>query len=284
MITEELEHNFEKRAPFDIFEITLRERENQKDFYHWHSFLEITCIESGSGIYYVRENLYPVQKGDIVIFNNLEPHCWEVREEMKVLVAVFSIDFVADRMGSFDCAYLEPFIERGSNFKNWICHNHEIANEMGTLLHEIYSEWQNRETGYKLMAKASVLKILTLFIRYFQDESKSSEPLADKKYAMKRLECAFLHMYNNYQDKITLDEMADACHMSPTYFSSYFHQNTGCTFSNYLSGIRIRHAQGKLKTSTKSITEIALECGFNNMSNFYRLYKKHTGLNPGDER
>jgi transcriptional regulator GlxA family with amidase domain len=101
---------------------------------------------------------------------------------------------------------------------------------------------------------------------------------------MKRLEKVFIYMYNHYSEKITLEEMAHECFMSPNYFSSYFKKITECTFSNYLHGIRVRQAQKLLNTSDMGIAQIALECGFNNISNFYRIYKNFTGKNPGDER
>ena len=72
------------------------------------------------------------------------------------------------------------------------------------------------------MIKANVLRILTMLIRAYQDESKSGEMLREKKNAMKRLEQAFNYIDDHYCEKITLEEVASSVYMSSNYFSSYF--------------------------------------------------------------
>ena len=67
-------------------------------------------------------------------------------------------------------------------------------------------------------------------------------------------------------------------------FSSYFRKVTNISFSDYVTRMRINHARELLREGKKNVTEIAMECGFNNISNFYRLYKKHVGKTPKDEK
>ncbi len=83
------------------------------------------------------------------------------------------------------------------------------------------------------MIKANILRILTMLIRTYQDESKSGEMLKEKKSAMKRLEQAISYIDHHYSEKITLDEVAAAAYMSSNYFSSYFRKVTGISFSEY---------------------------------------------------
>ncbi|MBQ3479020.1 MAG: helix-turn-helix transcriptional regulator, partial [Clostridia bacterium] len=88
----------------------------------------------------------------------------------------------------------------------------------------------------------------------------------------------------NYCARITLKQAADQVFMSPNYFSHYFHDATRISFSDYVTLRRIRKARELMESSGKSIYEIAIECGFPNSSNFYRLYKKHTGESPRQGR
>lgn len=92
---------------------------------------------------------------------------------------------------------------------------------------------------------------------------------------MKRLEQAFTYIEEHYCNKLTLEEVAASVYMSPNYFSTYFRKVTNIGFSDYVTRLRLSHARELLKNSEKNVTEIAMECGFNNISNFYRLYKKH---------
>ena len=134
------------------------------------------------------------------------------------------------------------------------------------------------------MIKANVLRILTMLIRTYQDKTKSGEMLREKKNAMKRLEQAFSYIDEHYCEKITLDEVAASVYMSSNYFSSYFRKVTNISFSDYVTRMRLNHARELLREGRGSVTEIAMECGFNNISNFYRLYKKHIGKLPKDEK
>ena len=253
----------DKEFPFQISEVELTPENSRPGSYHWHSYFEITCVLGGKGNYFVNGQEYTMEEDDIIIFNNVEPHGWKlIGGDMKLLVMIFSPEFVAEKLSIFDTEYLKPFVERGSNFKNRIGREEEVSGEI----------------------KANVLRILTMLIRAYQDESKSGEMLREKKNAMKRLEQAFNYIDDHYCEKITLEEVASSVYMSSNYFSSYFRKVTNISFSDYVTRMRINHARELLRETDKNVTEIAMECGFNNISNFYRLYKKHVGKPPKDEK
>ena len=64
-----------------------------------------------------------MEENDIIIFNNVEPHGWKLLGgRMKLLVMIFSPEFVAEKISTFDTEYLRPFVERGTNFKNRVGH------------------------------------------------------------------------------------------------------------------------------------------------------------------
>lgn len=277
--------SLDKDFPFQIAEVILDASNSKPDTFHWHSYFEITYVRKGRGNYFVNGQEYSMDEGDIIIFNNVEPHGWKLLEEdMHLLVMVFSPEFVAEKLSTFDAEYMKPFVERGSNFKNRIGKEEAVSHELRKAIREIYTEWEEKKEGYPLMIKADVLRILTMLIRAYQDESKSDEMLKEKKTAMKRLEKAFDYIDEHYCQKITLDEVAAAVYMSSNYFSSYFRKVTNIGFSEYVTRLRIKHARELLKDPERSVTEIAMECGFNNISNFYRLYKKYVGKSPREEK
>lgn len=275
----------EKEFPFQISQVVLDHGNSNPDTFHWHSYFEITYVKKGRGNYFVNGQEYTMDEGDIIIFNNVEPHGWKLlAEDMHLVVMVFSPEFVAEKLSVFDSEYLKPFVERGSNFKNRIGKEEPVSHEIRKSIREIYQEWEERKEGYPLMIKANVLRILTMLIRAYQDEDKSGEMLNEKKNAMKRLERAFAYIDAHYCDKITLDEVAASAYMSSNYFSSYFRKVANISFSDYVTRLRIMHARELLRDTDKSVMEIAMECGFNNISNFYRLYKKHVGKPPREDK
>lgn len=265
--------------PFLIMDQTLYEKDNREDTFHWHSYCEITYIKKGRGYYYVNGRQYEVRERDLIIFNNVELHGWHVQEDsMEVTVMIFPTEFVSVPLTLFDNDYLKPFLERGGNFQNKIEAGEEYAEEIAKTIEDIAQEWKEGSVGYRLMIKAQVLRILTLLIRHYQKdtaEKKGGLRLGDKKKSMKRIENALYYINSHFTEKVSLEEAASVACMSPNYFSSYFKKVSHYGFSEYVTKLRLEKVKEMEKTTDLTMNEIAAACGFSNMSNFYRLYKKY---------
>ena len=268
--------------PVLIRTVTLKETDNDAEMFHYHDFCEITFVLSGYGIYYINGTEYPVEPGDIIIFNQVEPHGWVVTERiMEVLVLTFAPEVIADPAGTVSDEYLKPFLYLGSHFKNLIPSTDERTGDMHVIMDEIAAEARRREKGYEGMIRADILRILTLLIRHYEKEGTDTDiNLSEKKRSMKRLEEAVYYINSHFTDNLTLEDVAGKAYMSPNYFSTYFKNVTNRKFSDYLTMLRLNRVQELFLTTDRTVASIAMECGFRNMSNFYRLYKKHVGELP----
>ncbi|AFM40069.1 response regulator containing CheY-like receiver domain and AraC-type DNA-binding domain [Desulfosporosinus acidiphilus SJ4] len=92
------------------------------------------------------------------------------------------------------------------------------------------------------------------------------------------------YMEKNYSSELKLDEAAKMMNMSYHYFSKFFKQSTGQTFTDYLAGIRIQQAQKQLLTSRNSVKEIGSFVGYKDPNYFSKIFKKLTGLTPSEYR
>ena len=88
------------------------------------------------------------------------------------------------------------------------------------------------------------------------------------------------YINKNYNKEIRLQSLADLIGMTPTAFSRFFKLRTGRTISDYIIDLRLGYASRLLADSTMSIVEICYECGFNNVSNFNRIFKRKKGCSP----
>ena len=88
----------------------------------------------------------------------------------------------------------------------------------------------------------------------------------------------------HYQEEIRLSFLADMIGMTPVSFSRFFHLRTGKTLSDYIIDIRLGFATRLLVDSSRTVAEICYDCGFNNLSNFNRLFKRKKGCSPKDFR
>ena len=101
-----------------------------------------------------------------------------------------------------------------------------------------------------------------------------------KKTGNQNLECVLTYIETHYKESISLKELSDIAHFSPTYLSRMFHQETGYTLCNYINRKRIENAKQMLSETAYSIQEIAVDCGFINISHFNRVFKNLVGKSP----
>ncbi len=92
------------------------------------------------------------------------------------------------------------------------------------------------------------------------------------------------YIQSNFNERILLSDMAASVGMNPKYFCSYFKKHTLTTPITYLTMLRIRHAKALLQEKQLSVLEVALSCGFDNVSFFIRQFKAVTGQTPGQYR
>lgn len=255
--------------------------------FHWHNYLEISYVKQGKGRYFIENKTYDIEEGDIIVINNIEPHYMEVLPPRTMLQPVIMFDpklIWSNESQMFDFQYLKPFFDRSSNFNNKIDSKTDIGKKIFRLLTEIEDEYTSEPVGYKLMIKAKLLHIITYLIRHFQDSDKQLESISQKSRKLKKLEAVFEHISLNFSAKITLEELSAKAFMSPNYFCSFFKDSTGFTPVEYINKVRISKAVELLKSTTRGVFEISLECGFTNLANFNKMFKKYTGMTPSKVR
>lgn len=88
----------------------------------------------------------------------------------------------------------------------------------------------------------------------------------------------------HFHQNLTLEELSELAHFSPSYLSRLFHNTTGLTLKTYITLKRLENAEYLLKNSSLNVHEIAFNCGFPNVSHFNRVFKAHTNLSPMEYR
>jgi AraC-like DNA-binding protein len=103
-------------------------------------------------------------------------------------------------------------------------------------------------------------------------------------YNSRRIDNVMTFLNNNFDKELSLAEAAKQVSMTEVAFSRFFKLRTGKTFVDTLNEIRLGHASRMLIDTTQSVSEIAYRCGFNNMSNFNRIFKKKKQCTPKEFR
>ncbi|MGB8358839.1 MAG: AraC family transcriptional regulator, partial [Bacteroidales bacterium] len=103
-------------------------------------------------------------------------------------------------------------------------------------------------------------------------------------YNSRRIEKVMEFIHASFNKQINLGEAAKIASMTESAFSRFFKLRTGMTFIDCLTEVRLGHASRMLISTTKTIAEIAYSCGFNNISNFNRIFRKKKGCTPHELR
>lgn len=257
------------------FEISRTKRSHEFNMVksHWHPYYELYYLVSGHCRIFINHTLYYIDPGDMIMIAPGEIHR-----------TTYYSSPVNERITlSFDKDCLSPITELcGSQMTDYIFRNSKITipNVRRSYAEELIQKMEYEGTGpdgYSRIMKRNYLCELLVFLSRCQEVKKDPVRLPVTE---KAIEEAAKYIYNHYASQITLEETAGLIHMSPAYFSRKFKAVTGFGYKEYLTNIRIREAADLLLNTTKSITEIAVECGFGDGNYFGDAFKKIKGVPP----
>ena len=109
---------------------------------------------------------------------------------------------------------------------------------------------------------------------------KQNDTTVKQLASINQLKTVLDYVRSHYAEPVTLKELADIACMSPTYFCRYFHQEMGKTPFAFLNEYRIKKAAILLDGSSLSVSDIAVNCGFDNISYFIHKFKEYQGVTP----
>ncbi|HJD23696.1 MAG TPA: AraC family transcriptional regulator [Firmicutes bacterium] len=254
---------------------------------HTHHNLEISCVLQGTGRYQIAARFYDLQPGDIIILNNTEPHALFVPEgtTMHHLVVHFDPSFIWNSLSNaLDYNFLLVFFERGERFSNVLDRSNPATPHIFSLLQEMRQEYDERRVCYELMIKIKLQTIFAEIIRHYDyvDLKKASKPLPEEDIS--QLNAVLAYIDEHLDADLRLADLAAIVHVSPAYFSTLFKRFNGVSPVEYIVHKRVQRAIELIRTTPQNLTEIAMACGFNNGTNFYKAFRRVTGRTPASYR
>ncbi|WP_101695660.1 response regulator transcription factor [Dorea phocaeensis] len=131
-----------------------------------------------------------------------------------------------------------------------------------------------------LLKPASETFIIETIKKCLKKKKREEIEEREEELGNQNLDCVINYIERHYNESISLKELANIAHFSPTYLSRMFNQEMRCTLCNYVNKKRIDNAKRLLIKAERSIQEIAMECGFINISHFNRVFKNLVGKSP----
>ncbi len=267
----------------DCFYIVERHKSQFTYPLHQHREYELNFIQNGKGLRrIVGDSVELIQDLDLVLIagENLE-HVWEqsdcTSEDIREITIQFSPDlFGQELLGKNQFSRIARMLEHAT---------HGIAFPNRTIM-EVYHRLDTLA-----FEKDSFKQFINCLQLLYDLSGSSYRVLASSSFAhaprdreSRRVLKVKEYINEHYAEPLTLEMMADLVGMSPSSFSRFFRQHTDRTFTGYLIDIRLGQAARELVDTSQNVSEICYQCGFNNLSNFNRIFKAKRGMSPREFR
>ena len=286
MINTELFKEVSPLSSKDCFILIERQKTNFNFPIHIHPECELNFIENAKGAQrIVGDSIEEIDEEELVLVTNphLE-HAWKdyrnVSKNIHEITIQFHPDLLTDtflnKNQMISIRQLFRHAERGVAFSR------ESIAKVRPLLKTLTCE---NDSFY------SLIKVLIILHEFSID--KGMRELSTGQFAAnvmhqhssdESLGRVMDYLSRHYSEVIRLSEVAEMVNMSESSFCRFFKQHTSKSFIDFLTDIRLGAASRALIDSSLSIAEIGYDCGFNNLSNFNRIFKKKKGVTPSEFR
>ena len=251
---------------------------------HWHKEMEIIRVQEGAGSFCINGENYNAASGDIIFISPYDNHSIQRlgRETMSIDAMLFdiemlvaaipdkcSIKYFTPLLSGERCA---PIIMRPSNPLY-----HRFDQSLTTILFSVSDE----KAGYELSIKAN---LMWLFYHLYSNNLISVRKSGGDDRNHRVIKTALEFIRNNYTTAFSVAELASECGYSETYLMKLFKKYTGLTCVDYINNFRLNKAGEMLIGTREQIIDVAMSCGFSNISYFNKLFKESYGQTPKEFR
>lgn len=250
--------------------------------WHYHPEFELTWVVTGAGTRFVGDSAQPYRPGDLVLVGPNLPHCWHNDPHPTERPRLVVVQFRADGFGPgfFDLPefnHVRTLLARASRA---MAFDPPTARRVGARLRALVDQ-----SGVARLARLlEVLDLLSL---------APAVPLASESYDAARavtltnrrkLDAVQDYVREGLGEEIRQAEIAQRLGMSSSAFSRFFKLATGETFVGFVNILRVNAACRLLGGTDRAVIDIAMECGYQNISNFNRQFRALKGMNPSEYR
>ena len=263
----------------DCFYLVDRNKESFTYPLHKHSEFELTFEENCEGSRrIVGDSIEELGQYDLVLIGSNLEHTWEQNvcksQMMREVTIQFSPELFSESLLRKDhMSTIHQLLDRAHN---------GVAFGMGAVM-RIYSKFNEIAAAkpgfYRFIKLMEILYELSLEEDYhiLASSGFSHNKMTPDSRRVRKVE---EYIDKHFKEEIRLQTVSDIAGMTPTAFSRFFKLRTGRTLSDYIIDIRLGYAARQLVDTTTSVVEICYDSGFNNVSNFNRIFKKRKGCSP----
>jgi len=286
---EELKENVSHGSasfPLCVYNNDLGYKEHLLD-YHWHDEIEFLYLSKGKAVFQIDSTPVELRENEAVLINRGEVHSGYSLDHSYCVYysVVFSPELLYNSFQDI-CyeRYFRPLEDGEQKLPQKISANSDWEREILTRINSIICSFFERPEGYEIDIKASILKIFSLIIANNAMISLHDKSNTVRQVRTEKLKKALSYIRENYQKKISIDDIAKEVNLTRYHFCRVFKTLTGQTPVEYINYYRINQALRLLEDENRKIMDIAFDLGFNNLSYFVKKFREYKGCTPSEYR
>ena len=255
------------------------------DRMHWHEYLEIALCLEGTGRFMFGRRSQPVEPGDVFLIDNSQPHVAlpDAGGSLRLLLVLFRPELVAaPGCRAFDTGYLAPFRSANEHALERIPRSSPLALRLAPILHELAAISARHEPDDRHLLDANLRLVLGVLGRDRQDDA--GETARTDAARREQIRPVFLYVERHCRERVTLSEVAEVVHLSPSRVRHIFRDVSGVGFKEYATRVRVAEAKHLLLATDLSVAEVAHSVGYTNVHQFYTVFHRYCSLLPAEYR
>lgn len=242
--------------------------------YHWHMEYEIIRILSGKFNLTIGEEEYCAYAGDLFFITGGMLH-GGIPTDCNYECFVFDLKTFL-KNNQICSEEIDAILKQENNIQVYFSKD---ITEIQKSVYSMFKAVSSHKKGYQLLVQGALYQFLGYVIEHNYYAHKTFFHVQDKKkISLYKAILSFIELH--YQESLSLEDLASCAGMNPNYFCKFFKELTHQSPIEYLNYYRVECACEQLSSTDKSITDIALDCGFNDVSYFVKVFKKYKGSTP----
>ncbi|MBQ1992289.1 MAG: helix-turn-helix transcriptional regulator [Clostridia bacterium] len=286
-VTEVLEEKIDTEnfgMPIRYYYVNTSDEDELSMYAHWHNEIEIQLFVKGTSTTTIDNTEVFIGEGDILFIPSQSIHFGQAETpEIEMHTVIFHAELLCpmNREESVQ-KYLKPFINRTAIVPYVVRTTDEGYNEIKNCIMQIANLASEKPPLNQLKIMKSLYALFIKLYEYDYVKIKTHSTVADKNYLAVRDAIAFIE--ENYAQPLTVDDLAFNAGFSKSRFMTIFKEYTNTTCKKFINQCRLDASKEMLKETNETVLNIAIACGYNNISLFNREFKKAYNITPLEYR
>lgn len=242
---------------------------------HWHMEFELIRVLEGNLLLTIDEQERNIAKNSTVFIPSGALHSAIPEESCVYDCVVFDPNMLMNKSDSC-CKLIRKIVNHEMEIESFYNGNY---NDIHQIVWAMFDAIASKDDGYELIVQGALYQFFgTAISKHYCPEVATHTPRDLKRIAQIKQALEFIEA--SYTSAITLQDISNSVQMSPKYFCRFFREMIHCTPIDYLNSYRVERACYLLLTTNQTITEVAYNTGFNDLSYFIKTFKKYKGTTP----